>query len=587
LSLENLKHIFEEHGTETNTNSKAFFGSPIGGPVPQPYSGNPPNSNLLNFNSNNDNFVSPFQTSPNPLFVFNEANSNEGVFTINGIEKTKFTAPAFPENYTAQNSIINNEFKNNDILGKHGWPDLYNSDHTSKDINNPSPKSQNPFQPRSGNLNIRSKADTFLGIPARVDLIGFGEGEPYIVSKIPNDDEFLNGRVINFGNRNLPLVRATTDAVRIGKYLTSPQGLLNIALKNADLVIPQTVVRSDGEEGGDGKDRLIRVPQRFNTGYNPLATLLAISPLSRLIGHGPGLLTKSGMTGVYVGSGADNPTPGFSVNSLNDLIIQGQTPEYHINSTFTKATDDGETDGLFSLKNLSSFLTRGGTVKKTSSGDKVTLAKMIEGNYLTSTTNGTKGLNADNQLNFDVEKKEEGMPFYFKDLRDSKYIFFRAYLDGITESITPEWSPTNYIGRSEPVWVYGRAEREISFNLKLFAHTEKELGAIYAKMNKLTSLCYPQYAQDERLNDKTRMKPPLMKLRMGDLFGKVKEGNKDGGLLGFLASLSYTIPEESTWETENGMKVPKHIQASITYKVIHGKVPDMDTQFYGYKGGGV
>ena len=74
------------------------------------------------------------------------------------------------------------------------------------------------------------------------------------------------------------------------------------------------------------------------------------------------------------------------------------------------------------------------------------------------------------------------------------------------------------------------------------------------------------------------MKPPLCKFRLGELFGKE---NKE--LLGFIETLSYTIPDGSTWETENGKKVPKYIQAAITFKVIHEKVPEMTTKFYGYQ----
>ena len=37
---------------------------------------------------------------------------------------------------------------------------------------------------------------------------------------------------------------------------------------------------------------------------------------------------------------------------------------------------------------------------------------------------------------------------------------------------------------------------QINFNIKLFAQTKKELAAIYEKMNRLTSLCYPEYYRD-------------------------------------------------------------------------------------------
>jgi len=184
-----------------------------------------------------------------------------------------------------------------------------------------------------------------------------------------------------------------------------------------------------------------------------------------------------------------------------------------------------------------------------------------------------------------------GMPFYFRDLRDGgRLIFFRAYLEGISDTISPSWTPTNYIGRSEPVYTYTNSEREIQFTLKLFAQTKDELNMIYIKMNRLTSLCYPEYqlptnytptdtdSESEPAEEivvsnvgKTRMKPPLTKFRLGDLFGSSKKE-----MTGFIKSLSYTFPDESPWEIEAGNRVPKYISVDIGFQVIHSTVPSLD-----------
>ena len=220
-------------------------------------------------------------------------------------------------------------------------------------------------------------------------------------------------------------------------------------------------------------------------------------------------------------------------------------------------------------------------------GDKVTLSSMIKGNTLDNIGGQTTGLNDDeNKLTFDIEEQKEGMPFYFKDLRDNTYIFFRAYLDGITENVSPNWEEHTYVGRSEPVYTYTNASRDVSFNLKLIAHTKQELSKIYEKMNRLTSLCYPQYDTDNFLGgNKVRMKPPLTKFRLGEIFG-----SSNNEVLGFLQSVSYTIDESSTWEIDKNKRVPKNIIASITYKIIHNEVPGLFNKngeafnFYGYTG---
>ena len=71
------------------------------------------------------------------------------------------------------------------------------------------------------------------------------------------------------------------------------------------------------------------------------------------------------------------------------------------------------------------------------------------------------------------------------------------------------------------------------------------------------------YNQDPYLFQ-NRMKPPLTKLRMGELYGDI-----NSELLGHIKSLTYTVPDESPWEIRAGARVPKYVTAAITYQVIH------------------
>jgi len=178
--------------------------------------------------------------------------------------------------------------------------------------------------------------------------------------------------------------------------------------------------------------------------------------------------------------------------------------------------------------------------------------------------------------NINLESSQEGMPFYFIDLRDNTVIYFRAYIDGLSDSISPSWNSENYIGRSEPVYTYTNTEREIGFNLKLFAQTKDELNMIYRKLNRLTSLCYPEYKEDTA--GRQRMKPPLTKFRLGELFG-----SEASEMVGFIKSLTHTFPDDSPWEIKQHQRVPKYIEVDITYQVIHSEVPSLD--FARLKGG--
>ena len=99
-------------------------------------------------------------------------------------------------------------------------------------------------------------------------------------------------------------------------------------------------------------------------------------------------------------------------------------------------------------------------------------------------------------------------------------------------------------------------------------------------MDRLTSMCYPLYTSDiEDSQDVygNRMKPPLAKLRYGEMYGST---NKE--LMGYIKSISYAVDNSSTYETnpKNG-RVPRHIIATIGYQVIHEKAPRLGTEFYG------
>jgi len=214
------------------------------------------------------------------------------------------------------------------------------------------------------------------------------------------------------------------------------------------------------------------------------------------------------------------------------------------------------------------------------SGDKFTLAD-IKGPTLAEYDDGKPDW---------VESEDNGMPFFFKDLRNNTFIIFRGYLSGISDNVSPSWSEQSYIGRSEKNWVYTGTDRSISFTFNLAAQTAQELDSIYYKVNKLTGFVYPEYMPDQFFitrggntpTFKTRMKPPLGRMRLGDLFGNPTGKTRDG-VLGFLKSLSYEFPDESPWETRKGQRVPKFINVQGEWQVIHEQVPDMTyPEFYGY-----
>ena len=466
---------------------------------------------------------------------------------------------------------------------------LYNDNHTPK--NNVNYQGQTPINygdnVNRDNLKIGGR-DRVIG-----GQYGFDRGsEPYVVSPIGE-----GGRELNKGNRTIPFTRAQTDSDRILSFLTSPQGIAFATQQNINIPIENTVVRIG--------DKLVRKPQRFGVTYNPLSTLAVQA--SRLLGESvPNILIRKsgGDLGSDVIDGIGSTLGRQALNTVADLLSPTEykhspansangsgLPTFSINDTFTGGpiVEGGLLSQIGDALSILNPFDIGTNITPTTTGDKITLANMIKGEKLESSGDKTVGKDEVGTQQFsvsnltdvanttvNVESIENGMPFYFKDLRDSSYIFFRAYIEGLTENVSPSYASHNYIGRSEPVYTYERGEREISFTLKLVAQTRGELDKIYEKMNRLTSLCYPRYENDDYGN---RMQPPLTKFRYGELFGS---NNKE--LMGYIKSLSYAVDQSSTYETGVNARVPRHISATITYQVIHDKTPNINTKFYGFTG---
>jgi len=473
------------------------------------------------------------------------------------------------------------------------WETLYNPNHSPKDdvgynYPNASRDKLNIRNPEDGRFGFAGSSRTSV-ISAVGKLIGasglsgnFQEflqdtgKEPYIVSKIASSgDGGLNGRLNNFGGRDLPIARSVTDALRLTKFITSPAGVA-FALKQNFLGKNSSVQYLD--MGGE----IRQSSQRFKESYNPLSSIIQAGfraggvPVSLFDKTEPGFDSLFG-TGQYG----------------NTNLIGGNVP-YNINKSFTEGFDNLATSGLGGEvaggigKSLKKF---GNKLKSNLTGTAETIKEKSEGGDLFTNITFRDNLpenpmaqqtleDAYGQAGRDIlEDTKNGMPFYFKDMRTNAYIFFRAYLEGLSENISPSYNSTQYIGRSEPVYTYSQSERELSMTLKLFAQTREELSNIYKKMNRLTSLCYPEYFKDEGISYGNRMKAPLTKLRIGEMFGKSNDE-----LMGYVKSLSYSIDQASPWETENGARVPKFVIATIGYQVIHSTVPNLETKFYGYIG---
>ena len=122
------------------------------------------------------------------------------------------------------------------------------------------------------------------------------------------------------------------------------------------------------------------------------------------------------------------------------------------------------------------------------------------------------------------------------------------------------------------MYLYERGDRDLSFTLRLYPNNKDEMKSMYKKMDRLTSLAYPQYLKEENDNTISRMKAPFTELYMAHI------GSRRKGQFGFIKSLSYTVDDAGDWDAD--LNLPKLFNVAISYQMLHKDAPKSPNEFY-------
>ena len=153
----------------------------------------------------------------------------------------------------------------------------------------------------------------------------------------------------------------------------------------------------------------------------------------------------------------------------------------------------------------------------------------------------------------------------------STYVHFRAFLGAITDNFGSEWNQTSFVGRGDKFYNYTGFSRDISLSFKVHPQSREEMAATYQKLTYLASTLAPDYSGAGGY-----MKGNITKLTIGSYFYRIP---------GFISSLTYTVPEDSSWEIafdspEQGaekdqMEVPRHFDINLNFTPIHDFAPQL------------
>jgi len=196
--------------------------------------------------------------------------------------------------------------------------------------------------------------------------------------------------------------------------------------------------------------------------------------------------------------------------------------------------------------------------------DKITALKPYEGEIVNA------NLPVDDLCTFNIAVIKNGA----SEGRNADYLHFRAYINGFTDNYGATWNDVQYVGRGNKFKSYGGFTRDISMGFTIAATSKAELTPMFTKLNFLASTLAPDYTSAGF------MRGNIVRMTVGGYLHEVP---------GVLTSLTYTIPDDTTWEigidTEGNSdpsvkELPHRIEVSLAFTPIEDFLPSRQTLSY-------
>jgi hypothetical protein len=157
------------------------------------------------------------------------------------------------------------------------------------------------------------------------------------------------------------------------------------------------------------------------------------------------------------------------------------------------------------------------------------------------------------------DEQDDFVNLWFKpyDYQD-KSIQFRGIVSGISETFSPSWDSIKYNGRADSAYKYSTFERTLSFNFKVIATSKLEMKPLWQKLQFLSTMTMASEYSSQGY------KGTLVKFRLGSLWNDE---------LSFINSLSYSIPDDISWDTDfkqnqTNIQIPKSVDVSIGLTIL-------------------
>lgn len=100
----------------------------------------------------------------------------------------------------------------------------------------------------------------------------------------------------------------------------------------------------------------------------------------------------------------------------------------------------------------------------------------------------------------------------FRNIRNDQDVLFKAFIMDFNESYSPNFTPNEVFGRTDPIYQYKNTTRNISLSFKIPASTESEAFENLGRVQKLIQMLYPSY--EDTNSGLSLSEAPLVRLKV-------------------------------------------------------------------------
>lgn len=180
--------------------------------------------------------------------------------------------------------------------------------------------------------------------------------------------------------------------------------------------------------------------------------------------------------------------------------------------------------------------------------------------------------------------ESEYVPFYFQDIRTNEIVSFHAFITSLSDDYSVNWESMEAMGRVDPTKVYKNTIRKIGMGFIIASTSDDDFQEMWLKINKLTTLIYPQFTKGRTVSvddnnkfilpfSQVQSASPLIRIRLGDL---IKSNYSRFALARLFGAGSQYVEDAGTdtLKIDGTSLLPKKNNSNIQQKVTELRQPD-------------